>query len=639
MNPPRPAVPVPESFILGVRSRLEAGHRVRRTLPGWGRIHVDRPLPFLCVYRNADSDPGTARLVTSEASYVMGSGRRADLPGLSHLVREVAEVLVAQFGSCLVIELWAGEPPSAPERPVSGADLVPGFRILAPRGAGHAAFTDDLQTALSRVRYGQRRAKVEVHASTRPVPEGFSPILPHAVADQIGAHVYGLEVAPIYRNSEGEVFPGVLRTLARRVTIALRRAFFEFASKYTTHRPPHYLALGRRAVVKAVWEVDRQLAEASDQYDFLLQVTPVNAEQAWNEFHRGKFERRPAFHYRPLATEPVVLKRNLYRAPVERVEDPALGQILREQLVSIDRQITMLQDRGSPRFLYESLQLFGGVDDELFGLARKLLERIPARSREPTGGETLDAESFARRARDEIEFLRERYGELASGVEVRPDITGLMVSRGRLLVGADAAIPESRVDALLQHEVGTHVVTYFNGKAQRFRQLAIGLAGYDALQEGLAVLAEYAVGGLSRPRLRLLAGRVLAVRHMVDGATFVDTFRELTRTHGFAQRTAFTVALRVYRGGGLTKDAVYLRGLAEILEYIVGGGELEPLFVGKIAARHIPIVRELRWRGVLKDPPLLPRYLEAAEAAERLAGLRQGATVLDLIEKKRKKKR
>ena len=182
------------------------------------------------------------------------------------------------------------------------------------------------------------------------------------------------------------------------------------------------------------------------------------------------------------------------------------------------------------------------------------------------------------------------------------------------------------------------MVTYFDGKAQRFRQLAIGLAGYDALQEGLAVLAEYAVGGLSRPRLRLLAGRVLAVRHMVDGATFVDTFRELTRTHGFAQRTAFTVTLRVYRGGGLTKDAVYLRGLAEILEHLGGGGELEPLFVGKIAARHIPIVRELRWRNVLEDPPLLPRYLGAAESVERLAGLRKGATVLDLIEKKRKKR-
>ncbi|NIQ16470.1 MAG: DUF1704 domain-containing protein, partial [Candidatus Dadabacteria bacterium] len=68
-----------------------------------------------------------------------------------------------------------------------------------------------------------------------------------------------------------------------------------------------------------------------------------------------------------------------------------------------------------------------------------------------------------------------------------------------------------RVEALLQHEIGTHALTYFNGLSQPFKQLCIGLSGYEELQEGLAVLAEYLVGGLSKPRLRLLAGRVVAV--------------------------------------------------------------------------------------------------------------------------------
>ena len=145
-------------------------------------------------------------------------------------------------------------------------------------------------------------------------------------------------------------------------------------------------------------------------------------------------------------------------------------------------------------------------------------------------------------------------------------------------------IPSSRVEALIQHEVGTHVLTYHNGRAQRLRHLYTGFAGYDALQEGLAVLAEYLVGGLSRPRLRLLAARVVAAHLMIDGASFVETFRTLDRTYDFAQRTAFVVTMRTYRSGGLTKDAVYLRGLRQILDYLAGGGDLEPLFVGKIAA-------------------------------------------------------
>ena len=116
----------------------------------------------------------------------------------------------------------------------------------------------------------------------------------------------------------------------------------------------------------------------------------------------------------------------------------------------------------------------------------------------------------------------------------------------------------------------------------------------------------------------LRAARVAAARWMIDGATFIDCFRELEGTHGFGARTAFVVTMRTYRAGGLTKDAVYLRGLGQILNYLSTGGTLEPLFIGKIAVNHIPIVNELRWRGVLREPPLKPRYMSDPGALERL---------------------
>ena len=168
-------------------------------------------------------------------------------------------------------------------------------------------------------------------------------------------------------------------------------------------------------------------------------------------------------------------------------------------------------------------------------------------------------------------------------------------------------------------------------RAQPFRQLYVGLPGYDELQEGIAVLSEYLVGGFSRPRLRLLAARVLAVHRMVQGADFVEVFRELDRAHDFAQRTAFTVAMRVFRGGGLTKDAAYLRGLVDLLTYLREGGALDPLLVGKLGAEHVPIVEELQWRNVLSDPPLKPRYLDDPAAIDRLEEIRRGVSVLNLV--------
>ncbi len=184
----------------------------------------------------------------------------------------------------------------------------------------------------------------------------------------------------------------------------------------------------------------------------------------------------------------------------------------------------------------------------------------------------------------------------------------------------------------MHHEVGTHLLTYCNGRAQPLRLFSIGLPGYDELQEGLAVLAEYLSGGLTPGRLRTLAARVVAVRRLVEGAAFEEAFQELTGVHGFSPRIAFNTTMRVYRGGGFTKDAVYLRGLVRLLEYLRAGGEIEPLFVGKVSLEYIPVVAELLWREVLDPPALLPRYLETDDARRSMQRLRGDVSVLQLAE-------
>ena len=618
-----------------VRERLAKGQQVRRNLPGWGRLAVDRPLPFLVVYRrpSRSKDRATSGMITSEASYLICSAEQRLREPLSDLAAAVAETQTARFGAFLILEVWAGKRGAEPEV-LSTGSVRTAFSIYAPVENGHEALTDSFEQSLRRIKLGRQTATVDVVKSKRRWPRGWPPIIPADVAERAGCLVYGLEVDPVFRDPEsGEPYPRVLREVRRRLSVSLRRFFHDFATSNTTADPAHFHALGRRAVVKAVWEVDNVLANAAESFDFLLQLTPVNGEQAWAQFQRRRFQRAPPLHYRPILVDPVVLKRRLFKAPVERIEDPALAIVFREKLNELDRQITMLHERNSSRFLRESIQLFGGVEDNLYEQAIDILKRIRPRSREEKAGGFVDADSFAERARDEIAFLRAQRPQVNAEVEVRADITGLLVSHGKLLVSSGSNIPKSRVEALIQHEVGTHVLTYHNGCAQKLRLLSAGLAGYDALQEGLAVLAEYLVGGLSRPRLRLLAGRVVAARCLLDGASFVDTFRELSRTHGFANRVAFTITVRTFRSGGLTKDAVYLRGLRKILDYIGGGGELEPLFVGKIAVRHIPIIRELTWRNVLVQPPLIPRYMEQPDAMRRLRRLQKGAAPIDLLKR------
>ncbi|MDB4584763.1 flavohemoglobin expression-modulating QEGLA motif protein, partial [Draconibacterium sp.] len=228
------------------------------------------------------------------------------------------------------------------------------------------------------------------------------------------------------------------------------------------------------------------------------------------------------------------------------------------------------------------------------------------------------------------------YSENCCEVFVKEDITGLMVSQGNLLVGKQSKIPSARINALIAHEVETHVLTYLNGKSQRLQQLYIGFPGYDELQEGLAVLSEYMVGGLTGTRMRLLAARVAAARSLVDGASFVEVFNELNKGYGFERKTAFNITIRTFRGGGLTKDAVYLRGLVHLLEYLKNGGELEPLFVGKISADHVAIIKELQWRKILQPALLRPAYLDDPNTIQKLNDLKNGLTVINLIKRRKK---
>jgi hypothetical protein len=96
----------------------------------------------------------------------------------------------------------------------------------------------------------------------------------------------------------------------------------------------------------------------------------------------------------------------------------------------------------------------------------------------------------------------------------------------------------------------------------------------------------------------------------------------LVQRYGFGKKAAFQIAMRVFRGGGLTKDALYLQGLLELLKFIGKGGEIEDLFVGKIATHHVPLIRELTWRRALVPMPLRPRFLDGRDARRRLEVLR-----------------
>lgn len=364
--------------------------------------------------------------------------------------------------------------------------------------------------------------------------------------------------------------------------------------------------------------VDRCLVDISQRVDWLRYVTPQRPEELWRTFRRSRFTSIPQFEYRDTPLDISSTRRELLDLPVREIESPVYEALLAEKQRELDRQLELIELRGTSGFLQASIDLFGTADAELHAAAEGVLEGVDCH--DSTGNGFVGADHVVAAARAQLSAYQKQRPDFSAAVHRCDDIVaGLMVSNGNLLVAKDVRIPRARLDALLHHEIGTHILTCYNGTHQGLKQLGSGLAHYDELQEGLGVLSEYLAGNLSALRLRTLAARVVAVRMLTDGADFRDVFEWMRGQYGFGDHAAFRITIRVFRGGGLTKDIVYLRGLRDLLAYLREGNSFEVLFLGKFSLAQIAALRELGRTGQLLPPRLLPFYVHNAATHQRLS--------------------
>ena len=370
--------------------------------------------------------------------------------------------------------------------------------------------------------------------------------------------------------------------------------------------------------------IDRRLSEICGQLPMLQLLTPTNVPEQRRAFFEGATE-GPEFIYRDLP-DLDALTDELAAINPEEATDPVLIHMIRGMHRELERRLELLATRNTDQFLLAAIEHYGHVEKTLLEQAHRVLEEIPPG---PPAEVYVDAHELAGMANVELDHYRRRFPELSTLVHVSEAVAGVMVENGDLFIGIDTSIAGDRVQQLIQHEIGVHVVTFINGSVQPIRMLSLGLSGYEETQEALGVLAEHLSGGLRPKRLRAFALRVVAADSVSGRAAFRETYDTLIDL-GAGRNRAFTTAMRAHRSGGMTKDALYLSGLNRLLTYLQGGGRLDPLLVGKISLADEPLVADLLDRGVLVDPPLKPRFLESRDALDRLARIQEGAGIMEL---------
>ena len=68
------------------------------------------------------------------------------------------------------------------------------------------------------------------------------------------------------------------------------------------------------------------------------------------------------------------------------------------------------------------------------------------------------------------------------------------------------------------------------------------------------------------------------------------------------QDDAFSVVTRIFRGGGFTKDYLYLSGFVKILRMWENDSDLEPLLVGKTSLDFYHTISEMIQREMVQKP-------------------------------------
>lgn len=590
-------------------TKLEPGGRTILNLPGGGFLFLEHDVPYLMVYRKRKKDKRTMRLAKTAASYVI-LGNHAET-GIKNFLEELLKKLAQRFRSFLILEIREGAMEST-EFVVSGP-----YQKLPTT-------LDALAEGLGKIeaRYGAELS-ARISDIADKVPEEAAPLFDAKSLRAIGGTYIGLEVPPAYRDGEGTEFPVYFRKFRTRFAKTVQEASFEFIRVQTTSKIASYHALGKRQIHKEVIKIDKKITDIQNSYSFLLLVAPINISELKKRYFDNRCQNIGTYHYRLLPVDPDILKRKLYNLDIHEIDDPALAYIYDEKREEIDHELTMLKERGSQNFFYSGIRMYGSVSKELLEEAQDILGKVrevPGSSRHTV----MNARDFESLAEREFEYFKKMAPDYQSKVHIRKDLNIMMVAQGELYLPADYTLTEMEAQALIQHEIGTHALTYYNGTRQPLRQMACGLARYDALQEGIAVLAEYLANALGANRLRTLAGRVVAGDALSKGASFDEMFGLLHKEYGFSKDRSFDITARMFQGGGFLKDIVYLKGLLELRQHLASGGTLEPLLAGKFALRHLATVEDLTERGLLYPPKLKPRYLLNDSCNKNLEEFKKG---------------
>ncbi len=345
-----------------------------------------------------------------------------------------------------------------------------------------------------------------------------------------------------------------------------------------------------------LFEIDANLDRLVKRIELLSYVNPLNIEKEKHRFFASKFTESPQFKYPKLKFDPYKLHRLFFSQRLERIKDDSIRQLYQEIIYYYSNMVQCIETIGGEHaFYYNSLRVYGTPTEKDVQNAKYILHYED----EPASGD-LEKIFTPEEAKAYFEDFAQQY-DFPLNVRFSTNIAAdAMVSNTSqtLLIKKNTMFSKNQLLTLANHEIGVHLVTTFNGALQPLKIFSNGFPQNVETQEGLSVFSEYMSGALTIKRLRELSYRVLAADSLIKGYNFADTFDLIHNQYKLNRNDAFAITLRAHRGGGFTKDRLYLSGLRKVYNRYSKGETMDLMLTGKVTLEYEETIKYLQGLGL-----------------------------------------
>ena len=349
-----------------------------------------------------------------------------------------------------------------------------------------------------------------------------------------------------------------------------------------------------------LFDIDANLNRLVKNIELLNYINPLNIASEKKKFFSAKYNYEPEFKYPKIRFNGYKLHRLFFSQRLERIEDEDIRQLYEDIIYEYSGLIECIETIGQGRkFYFNSLKSFGTPTEKDLENATFIL-----RFDDSEFNEEMLPMYNAIEARAYFDEFSKRY-DFKYNIKISNNLSAaamVLNNTQTLVLRKSHKFSLNQLKVLTNHEIGVHMVTTFNGLEQPLKVFSNGLPNNVETQEGLAVYSEFMSGCLTIERLKELAFRVIAVDSLHKGYNFSDTFHLLHNQHKLNRDKAFAITLRVHRGGGFTKDHLYLRGIRNIYKYAKKGEDLGILLTGKVSQEYIPTIQKLQDLGLAVGP-------------------------------------